>query len=388
MKVDIDLLVIGAGPFGLGLAAFAKSHGIRFQIVGKSMDFWKSNMPRGMLLRSGIDWHIDPDETHTIEAYREHLNDRSDAKEPLSLDFYLKYVGWFIDQKGLSVEPTFVSSLRKADDRDLYVAELENGRTMSARNVVIAAGFKNFKHIPDVLAAKIPSDQSSHTCDLVEFTHLKGKNCLIIGGRQSAFEWAALLREAGVAEVHVSHRHKTPDFTDADWSWVTEMIRTLEADSAWYRSLSEAEKVSLGERFWAEGRLKLEPWIWPRINHDNVYLWPDTQVKSCTRLDSGSLEIVLDSGERLTIDHVIFATGYNVDLSRLPILANGNLLRQLRMNNGFPMLDENMQTNLPGLYITSMPATQDFGPFFAFTVSVVASSRIIGRNLLKKLPSA
>jgi hypothetical protein len=37
-----------------------------------------------------------------------------------------------------------------------------------------------------------------------------------------------------------------------------------------------------------------------------------------------------------------------------------------------------LQGNLPGLFITRMAATQDFGAFFAFTVSIGASARIIG----------
>ena len=37
-----------------------------------------------------------------------------------------------------------------------------------------------------------------------------------------------------------------------------------------------------------------------------------------------------------------------------------------------------MQTSAPGLFATSMMATQDFGPFFAFTVSARTSARLIG----------
>jgi hypothetical protein len=56
----------------------------------------------------------------------------------------------------------------------------------------------------------------SHTCDLVDFAGLRGKRCLIVGGRQSAFEWAALIHEAGAAAVHVCYRHDTPAFKTAD----------------------------------------------------------------------------------------------------------------------------------------------------------------------------
>jgi hypothetical protein len=35
------------------------------------------------------------------------------------------------------------------------------------------------------------------------------------------------------------------------------------------------------------------------------------------------------------------------------------------------------RSSVPGLFITSMPATQDFGPFFAFTIAVRTSARLI-----------
>lgn len=44
-----ELLIIGAGPFGLAVAAHAKLSGIAVTIVGEPMAFWKHNMPAGML---------------------------------------------------------------------------------------------------------------------------------------------------------------------------------------------------------------------------------------------------------------------------------------------------------------------------------------------------
>jgi FAD-dependent urate hydroxylase len=54
-----DLLIIGAGPFGLAIAADVQRRGLAGMVVGESMGFWKRHMPRGMFLRSGVDWHLD-----------------------------------------------------------------------------------------------------------------------------------------------------------------------------------------------------------------------------------------------------------------------------------------------------------------------------------------
>ena len=45
-----ELLIIGAGPFGLAVAVHAKLSGTAVTIVGEQMAFWKHNMPAGMRL--------------------------------------------------------------------------------------------------------------------------------------------------------------------------------------------------------------------------------------------------------------------------------------------------------------------------------------------------
>jgi FAD-dependent urate hydroxylase len=90
--------------------------------------------------------------------------------------------------------------------------------------------------------------------------------------------------------------------------------------------------------------------------------------------------VALDSGEVLTVDHVVFATGYKVDLARVPFLAKG-LLSSVDVQDGFPVLDQHFQTSVPGLYITSLAATRDCGSFLAFTVSVRAQAKIIDRDM-------
>jgi hypothetical protein len=64
----------------------------------------------------------------------------------------------------------------------------------------------------------------------------------------------------------------------------------------------------------------------------------------------------------------------------LPILSS-NLLKAIETRNGFPVLDDHFETSIPGLFITSMPASQDFGPFFGFTIAVRTSAKLIGERL-------
>ena len=373
-KHETDLLVIGAGPFGLAVAAQASHLGIEHLVVGRPMEFWRKSMPAGMYLRSACDWHLDPAGIHTIEKFLEERGQTAKDVEPLSLEFYLSYAEWFQKQKRITTLPLQIERLEVADDG--FTAITAAGDTIHARNVVIAPGFTHFTNIPAELKSRLPAGRFIHTCDFVDFSAARDRRYLIIGGRQSAFEWAALLVEAGARAVYITHRHDSPAFAEADWSWVSPLVDAIGDDPNWFRRLSQAEKDDVNHRLWAEGRLKVEPWLEARLNNDRVRVLPRTEVVECVEND-GELRTTLSNGETITCDQIILATGYKVDITRLPILAAGNILDRLETRNGFPVLDDHFQTSIKGLFITSMPATQDFGPFFGFTIAVRVSAKLI-----------
>jgi FAD-dependent urate hydroxylase len=376
MQKQTDLLIIGAGPFGLSQAAYAKHLGMDYLVVGKPMEFWKNNMPQGMYLRSASGWSLDPTDRFSIVQYLEMLGKTPKDVEPLSRDFYLAYCQWFQDGSGIETLPFYVAQLDQVNGR--FNAMLENGDVIEAQKVVVAIGMGYFKNQPSELTELLPKGRYRHTVEAVQFKGLKEKRVLIIGGRQSAFEWAALLNDEGAAEVHLVHRHESPKFAEAEWEWVSPLVDSLVDNPGWFRNLPQDEKDAVNKRLWNEGRLKVEPWLEKRVMKPNTHIHAKTSLASCTERADGALDICLDNGEAFIVDDVILATGYKVDLGQIPFLTKGNLLANVTMNDGFPVLDPHFQTSVKGLYITSMPAGQDFGPFFGFTVSVRTSARIIG----------
>jgi len=341
-------------------------------------------MPAGMYLRSACDWHYDALGVDTIDAYLREQGKTPKDVEPLSLDFYLGYPEWFIARKHIKSTRQVVTSLNTAP-AGRYRAAFEDGSEMTCSNVAVAVGFVYFTSVPSDIAAMLPSEGYGHTCDRVRLERCAGKRVLVIGGRQSAFEWAALLAEAGARKVHVSYRHETPSFARSDWSWAQPLLDHMIDDPAWFRSLPAAEKENVSRRFWSEGRLKLEPWLAARIEVDSVRLWPNTRVAGAVSTVSGSMNVAFDTGQRIEVDQVIFATGYAVDIRRVPFLAKGNALQLVNVRDGFPVLDTRFQTSSGGLFITSMPATRDFGPFFGFTMAVRTSARLIGDAVAARL---
>jgi len=376
------LLIVGAGPFGLAMAAHAQELGVDHVIIGRPMSFWKQHMPPGMLLRSACDWHLDPAGYYTIERFLETRGQKPSDVEPLSLPFYLDYADWFQRAKDIRPRSSWVTRLDQNDGR--LKATLDDGTILTADRVLLALGFAPFAHIPDDLAALVPVERRSHSCDSVSFDRFAGQRVLMVGGRQSALEGAALLAEAGAAAVHVCHRHDTPAFAPSDWSWVGPLVEQIANEPGWYRRLPDSEREALNARQWQEGRLKLEPWLAKRVHRKAISIRPRTRLVGAEERGT-ALRVRLDSGGPVDVDHVLCATGYKVNLERVPCLKAGNLRHRIACHDGYPVLDDGLQTSVPGLFMTSLAATRDFGGFFGFTVAVRASARIVGRSLHRQL---
>lgn len=379
---SIDLVIIGAGPFGLSAASFANFHQIDYMVIGKPMAFWKENIPENMYLRSGTDWHLDPYGNYTIETFLKSRNKTPEDVKPLPLTLFLDYAEWFQEQQNINVLDKLIVKLDYLEGEKKYLITLKDGKEIKAINVLIAIGFKFFKKLPVYLTKKLPAGSFTHTCDVVKFEKFKDKSVLIIGGRQSAYEWAALIVEAGAKTVHISHRHETPEFAESHWSWIDPIMDQMVDNPEWYRTLNEKEQEEIERKFWIEDSQKLEPWLLPRIDRENIKIWPLSNVVKCDEANSGLYKVHMDNGKRLEVDHIILATGYKVDINKIPFLSSGNILPKLYINEGFPDLDGYLQTNLHGLYMTSMIATKSFGRFFAYIASCRTSSQIVGNHII------
>ncbi len=359
----MEALVIGAGPYGLAVAAAARRRGLSVHVVGEPMSFWRENMPARMLLRSGPDWHLDAAGEHTYEAF---IEDRH--VDPIPIDTFIEYADWFAQREGIEVDRRRVERL----DASL-TAHFDDGSSISADRVVAAPGIAAFAVTPAVVAERLAPGQWSHTVSTVDFAALRGQRVLIVGGRQSAFEWAALLAEEGAERVHVVHRHDTPEFTESDWSFVGELLAETRRTRGWFRSLPRPEQQAIAERFWQVGRLQLEPWLAPRIARDNVLLHPRTEIAELS--GNGALSARLSDGSRIEADHLLLATGYRPDMRRVSYLPD------IELADGWPVLDPDFQTSIPGLYIPGFPSTRSFGPFFGFVAGATTTATIIGDAL-------
>jgi cation diffusion facilitator CzcD-associated flavoprotein CzcO len=379
MMDQVSLLVVGAGPYGVSVAARALEMGIDTVVVGRPMGFWKDNMPDGMFLRSGPDWHLDAAGVATFESFLEDRMIRADEVDPVPIAVFLEYAAWFQAQKGVVARERIVTSLRTTDGR--FLATLDDETELTADRVVAAPGSRYFCHIPD-WAAVLPEGVAVHTCDFVRFDDMAGVRALIVGGRQSAYEWAALLGDHGAERVDIVHRHDVPRFDRVSWKFVDAYIDATLSIRGWWRSLSDDEQRAIELQFWEVGRLTLEWWLWPRLQGSRFHLRPGTQVFDAAPHHDGTTRVTLSDGERLTVDRIVLATGYRADLSRVPYLQG--LINHIDQSNGFPILDQAFQSTVPGLYLPGFVSTRDFGPFFGFTKGCPAAATLIVDDILKQ----
>lgn len=108
-----DLVVVGAGPYGLSIAAHAAAAGLRVRVLGRPMASWRDHMPEGMYLKSEP-WSSNlsaPGGRHTLADYCAGLGVRAEHGGPLPIGTFSAYGLWFAGRAAPEVEEVTVTEL-------------------------------------------------------------------------------------------------------------------------------------------------------------------------------------------------------------------------------------------------------------------------------------
>ena len=141
-----DVVIVGAGPYGLSAAAHLKSiKGLDVRVHGEPMSFWERHMPRGMLLRSPyVASHLsDPERALTLDTYQQECGR---VQRPVPLDRFVDYGRWFQRKVAPDLDTRQVVRVEKGPS-GLTVA-LADGERIKTRRVVVAAGIGLFARYP------------------------------------------------------------------------------------------------------------------------------------------------------------------------------------------------------------------------------------------------
>ncbi len=389
MKTEHDVAIVGAGPYGLSLAAHLNDQNVDFQIFGEPMQFWRDHMPKGMQLKSdGFASNLyDPKNSYTLRRYcqEQGLNYR-DTMLPVELDTFVKY--------GIAFKTRFVPHLRTNNVLNIdkisnsFSLRLDNDDIVTAKSVVVAAGIRQFRHIPPCLTA-LSSQYVTHSSEHHDLASLRNRDVVVLGAGASATDIAALLHDNG-ANVQLVAREQVVRFHsggDTDRSLFQKL-----------RHPSSGIGPGLRARFYCDA-----PWLFHHLPENlrllavrrtlgpaGGWFMRDRVIGRIPLLVGSSLEDAKVKSNRvhlrirgtegalheLVADHVIAATGYKLDLQRFDFLA-AEIYSGLKAVDHTPVLSSSMESSVPGLYFMGAIAANSFGPVMRFAFGArFAAARI------------
>ncbi len=394
MPETTDVAIIGAGPYGLSLAAHLRARRVNFRVFGQAMKFWR-DMPIGVNLKSlafATNIYL-PEPGHTyVEWCRKHgLEDF----EPCTMQSFTEY-GLGVQQRFVpELEEVLVANVAAAGDR--FVLTLQSGDRVSARRVVVCTGLSYLANCPELVSA-LPPGLVRHTSSIANYSEFRGKTVAVIGGGASAIEAGALVREAGgTAEIFVRgkeavfhgraarvrpllERIKAPMTVlgASRHSWVLQHVPLL------VHFMPEARRIRMSQRWLGPS----SPW-WIRdrvvgkvpIHVQNAVIAADA-VGDRVRLKVRDRDHLV---REIEFDQIIAGTGYKFDLSLLPFI-DPDLLRRIRLTERAPSLDLNFQSSVKGLHFIGPLSTISFGPLFRFVAGADFTVRSLARHIAGPLP--
>lgn len=394
-----EIAIIGAGPYGLSIAAHFRGSGIPFRIFGRPMDSWLSHMPKGMSLKSdGFASNIsDPNGTLTLRKFcAERGIEYSDTTIPIRLDTFSAYGLTFKERMVPELEEKMVVSVERSADG--FRLRLDDGEVFTARRVVMAVGITHFEYMPPALA-NLPVEYVSHSFRHSDPGKFRGRDVVVIGGGSSAVDLVAELHDSGakaqlVVRQPVLKFHSKPDFDKTRSSW--QKIRHPQSGLGdGLRSTLFCTFPTLFRYLPKKLRLKIvrrhlgpsAPWF----TKDRVDGKVPVQL-GCTperaEIRDGKVHLFVrtgDGGQReIVTEHVITATGYKVDLSRLTFLSD-DIRSKIKDLNRTPVLKSNYESSIPGLYFVGIAAANSFGPLMRFAFGADFAARHLTQCIRKVL---
>ncbi len=386
-----EVLVIGAGPYGLSISTHLRGRGIDHVIVGRPMDTWRAHMPAGMYLKSepyGSDMSC-PQAGYDLAGYcRSERIEGIERGTPLSIERFLDYADWYIKQLVPDVSDVTVTGIEAVNSG--FRVSFADAEPVEARNVVIATGILPHSHISAELSG-LPSDLISHTADHHQFDRFRGRRVAVVGAGSSALETAALLHETGCDVQLVVRCPDSPIWGSRALPLnPVRRLRNNKLCEGWkcpfwnsptaFRRLPQEVRV-------VKARTVLGPlgawWLRDRVE-GVVEILGETHVQGVQPNGSG-VKLLLDGPRKssLEVDHVIAGTGFRIDINRLTYLP-AELRARIATLSGYPVLTRVGESTVPGLYFAGAPAAFGLGPSMRFIAGTHNLAGYLARSVTRR----
>ncbi len=393
------VVVIGAGPYGLSVAAHLAGRGVPTRVFGDVMSSWRSHMPVGMCLKSTPDASSlsAPQPGYALSDYSRSLATRPlEGDDVVPIGLFTRYGQWFQQQLVPGVEDTVVRQLDRTGDG--FRLQLSSGEELHPPHVVMATGITGQEYVPAELAPLVPGGPSaaglvSHSSQHSDLSGFAGARVAVVGAGQSALESAALLHEAG-AEATVLAR-ETARFGSPPAAPSNRLAAMLPQPHSplgpTWRIYPFSHAAGLFPYLPSQTRLRLVRRV---LGPLGAWWLRDRVVGHVPILDGHAVLGAEPDGDgvmlrtscpdsqhaRLRVDHVLAATGYRVDLANLGFLGP-QLRRGIQLTGSFPQLSSSFESSVPGLYFVGLPAAATFGPLMRFVCGTRFASGRVSRAI-------
>jgi len=394
---SFDVLIIGAGPYGLSISAYLRDLNVNHLIVGIPMDSYRVYSPAGMRMKSEpyASAFAAPRPGYDVRAYSKANGlDYVDRVIPLSVEQFIEYADWYTAHLVPDVRQDRVTRLTKTDGG--FQADFDGGDSVIAKQVVIATGLGPYKYIPEELSG-LPAELISHTTDHLELDRFGGRKVAVIGSGQSALETAALLNEQG-AEVRIVSRSPKLEWNVPNPEHVSLLGQlrwpVAQLCEGWYCKFYDtpwAFRLLSAEKRVDRARTVLGPsgawWLKERVDgvietltSYRVQKADPTGEGVCLFLD-GPKETAID------VDHVIVGTGFRMDVSRISFLPS-DLRSEISTLGNYPVVSKVGESSARNLYFAGAPAAANIGPSMRFIAGTHNQARPLARKLASRARSA
>jgi cation diffusion facilitator CzcD-associated flavoprotein CzcO len=401
----VHAAIVGAGPYGLSLAAHLREAGVPHRIFGHPMQSWATQMPATMLLKSdGFASNLSSGSVpFTLEDFCTLTGRTYHATQiPVQVEDFIAYGQEFARRFVPNLEECNVAAVEREDG--VFRLTLVNGDSFLARHVIVATGVSLFQYMPPDLA-HLPREMVTHTTAHHVFENFAGQDVTVLGRGASSLNSAALLHEAGSRVTLITrkfkiHFHSTGDpsqrsllerimhpssplgYSLRSWfsSTMPGLMRALPGpvrDLLIYKHLGPAGGSTLRERI--EGKFPtLMGWTISSAELVEAQNPDDRRIRLTLTNAEG------DTREHIT-SHIIAGTGFRVDMNRYRFL-NDAIRAEIRCRrDGAPRLSRNFQTSVKGLTMIGPVAHSSFGPLLRFAAGSQFAAEQVTSQLVRSL---
>jgi putative flavoprotein involved in K+ transport len=380
--MDADVLVVGAGPAGLAVAACLRRRGLDVLVVDRGAavgDSWRNRYDR---------LHL---HTPRVQSALPGLRIPRRYGRWVAKDDVAAYLRQYAEHHG--IVPRFGTEVERLErDGDGWTAHT-TGPPLRARQVVVATGYNQAPVAPHWPGQESFRGDLIHASAYANAEKYRDRDVLVVGAGNTGAEIAADLAESGAGRVWVAVR--TPpnivprslgpipttllavsmDFSPA---WLADPINRL-LQRVFVGDLTRyglpAPRAGVVSQMRATGVTPtIDVGLIAELRAGRV-----TPVAALTRFDGG--EAVLADGSRLSPDAVIAATGYTTGLA--PVVGHLGVLD----DRGRPLRHgARTQPGAPGLRFVGLTNPLK-GLLFQISLDARATARAVARELRPVSPS-